>query len=61
MKDKLTNLSLPAKHSTLMSLASAIIQTLPSQYAQSSFETLYGQLDIPWFPMDDIPLVPVPR
>ena len=47
----------------LTSLASAMIQLPISefQYSHASFGTLYGQLDLPWFPMDDIPPVPDPR
>ena len=37
----------------LTSLASAIIQPL-FQYSHASFGTLYGQLDLPWLPVDDI-------
>ena len=46
--------SLPDKHSTLTSLESAIIHPL-LEYFHASIETLYGQLDIPWFPVDAIP------
>jgi hypothetical protein len=45
----------------LTSLASAMIQLLSPTYSHASFGTLYGQLDIPWFPVDDIPPVIVPR
>jgi hypothetical protein len=31
------------------------------EYCHALFGTLYGQLDIPWFPVDDIPPVIVPR
>ena len=44
----------------LTSSASAMIQPL-FEYFQASFGTVYGQLDIPWCPVDDIPPVPVPR
>ena len=45
--------SFPDKHSILTSLAPAIIHPL-FEYFQASIETLYGQLDIPWFPVDAI-------
>ena len=47
----------------LTSLASAMIQLPISefQYSHASFGTLYGQLDLPWFPVDDIPPKAVPR
>ena len=47
----------------LTSLASAMIQLPISefQYFQASFGTLYGQLDIPWSPVDDMLPVLVPR
>ena len=45
----------------LTSLASAIIQAPFPVYCHASFGTLYGQLDLTWAPMDDIPPVIVPR
>ena len=44
----------------LTSLASAMFQPL-FEYCHASFGTLYGQLDIPWFPVDAIPPVSDPR
>ena len=44
----------------LTSLASAMIQPLFT-YIHASFGTLYGQLDIPWSPVDAIPPETVPR
>ena len=45
----------------LTSLESAIIQPpLLSQYSHASFGTLYGQLDLPWAPLDDTPPKSVP-
>ena len=46
----------------LTSLAPAITQpfTTGLPYTHASFGTLYGQLDLPWFPVDDIPPVPDP-
>ena len=44
----------------LTSLASAMFQPL-FEYIHASFGTSYGQLNIPWFPVDDIPPVPDPR
>ena len=49
-------------HSILTSVASAIIKApLFAAYIHASFGTLYGQLDIPWFPLDAIAPVLVPR
>ena len=47
----------------LTSLAPAITQpfTTGLPYTHASFGTLYGQLDLPWDPVDDIPPVSVPR
>ena len=39
----------------LTSLASAFIQAPFPTYLHASFGTLYGQLDLPWFPVDDMP------
>ena len=52
---------LPVKHSILTSVASAIIKAPFAAYCHAFCGTLYGQLDIPWFPMDDIPPLLAPR
>ena len=38
----------------LTSLAPAMIQPLIEEYCHASFGTLYGQLDLPWDPVDAI-------
>ena len=38
----------------LTSLASALMKISLFEYFQASFGTLYGQLDIPWFPSEPI-------
>ena len=44
----------------LTSLASAMFQPL-FEYIHASFGTLYGQLDLPWSPVDVIPPMLAPR